>query len=219
MDGLRFGGLTISSEAQVGAAALAATLVGVVGFSATTLGCRLVGVAAVACASLLVAVAAWRRVAPVRVFLSPCVNAEEAVTLLRLRDLASAHGIRIEISRRDVFRAYAGKPALPGRTKAAIDRSHLMLVIITGPIDLATATELAYGKATRKLTVPIVGPDVETRAVFGRFPYMIRTFPQKSGERAQAAADEFLQGCRVSKRTQKTVRTVVGISLALLSER
>ena len=219
MEGFSFRGLTIRWEVQAVVAVLAAGLGTVVELNASTLAYRLVGIGALACAGVLGGLAAWPAVATVKVFLSHSVSAEERVVLLRLRDLASLDGIRVEISRRELFRDHAGKRGLPRRTKTAIDRSHLLLAIITSPIDLPTETELAYAKAKGKFTVPIVGPHVETRAVFARFPYMIRSFPEQSEDKIQAAAADFLQGRNVSKRVQKTVRAVVGISLALLSER
>jgi hypothetical protein len=64
---------------------------------------RLLGSIAVACGGVLVGLGIWPTVALARVFLSHSVGAEDRVTLLRLRDLASAHRIRVEISQTELF--------------------------------------------------------------------------------------------------------------------
>jgi hypothetical protein len=90
--------------------------------------------------------------------------------------------------------------------------------VITGPIGVSVESELRYAKRKDKLTVPIVGRDVEDGALFGELPHAIRPFPGGSQEQIQAAITEFLQQHNVNKNLERIIRPLVGIGLALLSE-
>jgi hypothetical protein len=215
--GLRIRGFTIRWEAIAFLALLAAALGVCVTSIATTSAWRLAGNCALGCAVVLGGLAVRTALTAVRVFLTHSVNAEQEVLLLRLKDLASGHGVEVEISGRGRFGDRGGTLGLSRRTRSAINRSEVVLAIITTTIDLVTESELDYARSKGKLIVPIIGPHVETRAVSGKFGKMIRSFPEQSEDGVQAA--EFLQGTNSSKRVQEGVRTVIGIGVELLKGR
>ncbi len=212
------GGFSVVWLAPVLVGLVIAGLGAIIALKVPSFSYRVVAFIAVACGSALVGLAIWPTLTVARVYLSHAVGPGDSVTLLRLKDLASANGIKVENPRRELFRLDLPAQGLPHGIRAAIDRSDFVLALITAPVDLAAERELAYAEARNKLIVPIVGLLVEHRSHFGRFPRLIRPLPDQSDEQMQAEITMFLRRYRVGRRLEKTVRQLVGISLGLLSE-